>query len=366
MENRIVQPEESIIKEIQEQRPRWSPGLLSKAEKDMLIERALVGLYRWYLARSQTTRNWNPDKTFNWRKLRTDHSEGLNKLVEGFYAIEQYVPDYTSKQVMITRASHGRSHFQIRWGAEEEKHADLWLNAILFLRQRTVQWVEEYKHTLRAMEFQLPWEDPLHMVFYATLQERATQLNYLGTALIARGQSDKPGFEHDADPVLEQAATTIATDEVAHYSFFLEIARVYLYYYPAQTLEALVDVIKNFAMPAMNIIPNGAEFSETVHRSGVYGLRTYAQDVLQVVFDQIGVKGRRALEEGVRRMRQVPDDAGHLRDTTVLNGLDYHAVEDAVKRLFDRIQKYEQEVGLAEVDPTRFRLSGLPVQATES
>lgn len=82
------------------------------------------------------------------------------------------------------------------------------------------------------------------MLFYAIVQERATQLCYLSTALIARGGSEKPELRNDADPILEKAATTIARDEVAHYSFFLEIARVYLYYYPAQALEALMDVIK--------------------------------------------------------------------------------------------------------------------------
>ncbi len=354
----MATPDADIIKEVEEQRPRRPVGLLTKQEKDTLVERAMVGLYRWYVARSQAARNWNPDRSFNWRALRTDHSTELNKLIEGFYAVEQYVPDYTSKQVMLTRKSHGRAYFHIRWGAEEEKHSDLWLNALLFLRHRPLRWIQEYKHALREVEYELPWDDPLHMLFYAILQERATQLSYLSTALIARGESDKPELKNDADPILVQAATTIARDEVAHYSFFLEIARVYLYYYPAQALEALMDVIKSFAMPSMSIIPNGGEFYELVHRTGVYGLRAYARDVVQVLFDQMGIKGRKLVEEGIRRSRQVPDENGHLRDTSMFSALDYRAVEESVRRLFGRIRTYEQEIGLADVDPTEFVASG--------
>jgi len=354
----MAAPDPEIIHEIELQRPRLPVGVLSKQERDVLVERALVGLYRWYLSRSQATRNWSPDRSFDWRALRTDHSIEVNKLIEGFFAVEQYVPDYTSKQLLVMRKSQGRSSFLIRWGSEEEKHAATWLNALLFLRHRPRKWIEEYKWMLREIEFNLPWDDPLHLLFYAILQERATQLNYLGTALIARGESDKPELKNDRDPILEQAATTIARDEVAHYSFFLEIARVYLYYHPTQALEALMDVIKTFAMPALNIIPNGAEFYDLVHRTGVYGVRAYARDVIQVLFDQLGVKGRKAVEEAVKRSRQVPDGNGDLHDTAVFNALDYHAVEASVRRLFGRIQAYEQEIGLAEVDPTQFVASG--------
>ena len=120
-----------------EQQPQTAPGLLSNQEKDLLIERAFLGLYRWYVSRSQATRNWNPDLDINWRQLRTDHSEKLNNIIEGFFAVEQYVPDYVLTLLKVIRRSHGRSHFHIRWGSEEEKHAELWENALIFSRFRT-------------------------------------------------------------------------------------------------------------------------------------------------------------------------------------------------------------------------------------
>ncbi len=357
----ITQPEKSIIKEVEEQRPPSPAGVLSHQERDLLIERGARSLYRWYTTRSQKTRNWHPDQSFDWRALRTDHSPELNTVIEGFFGIENYAPDYTSKLTHMMRKSYGRANFQMRWGAEEEKHSDLWLNCMLFMRFRTPEWIEDYMQYLRNGEWKPPWEDPLHVVLYVVIQERATQLTYLNMARVAGGESDKPGFTEANDPELVKISRTIATDEAAHYNFFLEIARLYLYYYPAQTLEALVDTLEHFAMPSMHLVPDGAAFAEAVYRGGLYGPREYAGDVLKVALKNLGVHNRRALERGIKRSRQAPDPDGHLRDTAFFDGFDYDVAETSVKRLFDRLKKYEEEVGLADIIPSQFVPSGLSI-----
>jgi len=360
----ITRPDPSIITEIEEQRPRFPVGLLSRQEKDRLIERGLIGLYRWYLARSQASRNWNPDYSFDWPVLRTDHSPLLNHVIEGFYAIEQFVPDYTARAIDLVRKSYGRSHFHIRWGAEEERHADLWLNTLLFLRLRSPEWIREYAQALHDHKrWLLPWDDIPHLNCYVVIQERATQLNYLNLSLIATGKSDNPELANDIDPVLAKAANTIAIDEAAHYHFFLEVTRLYLYYYPAETLRALLDVINHFTMPALDLIsvmPDLADFEEVTYRAGVYTPRQHVKDVLDVVFKHLGnILDRKSLAQGMKRSRQVPDPDGNMRDTALFEIFDYNAVELAVKKIFGRIQKHEQETGLAEVDPTHFVPSGL-------
>jgi acyl-[acyl-carrier-protein] desaturase len=356
----MIKPEPQIVSEIEEQRPPFPAGLLSRQEKDRLIERGLLGLYRWYTSRSQATRNWHPDKSFNWRALRPDHSLDLHSIIEGFFAVEQYVPDYVISMVRLLRRSYGRSHFQIRWGAEETKHADAWRNALLFLHRRTAQWIEDYGQALRNREWRLPWEDAFHMSFYTVIQERATQLNYLNTALAALGKSSRPELAGDHDPVLAEVAQTIAVDEAAHYNFFTEVARLLLYYYPTQALEALGDVVRHFAMPAMDILPNAHEFQEAIYRTHIYGhARHVSRDVLRVALENMSVAGRRALAEGVKRFRHVPDPDGNSRETAVFDVLDYSALETAVRRLFTRIEQYENEIGLGDLDPTRFVPSGL-------
>ena len=240
----------------------WPVSLLSRDERERQVERAFAGLYRWYVARSQKMRNWNPDSEFEWGKMRTDHSDDVVQLIEGFFAVEQYTPDYTSEILRIVRRSNGRSNFQLRWGAEEERHANTWENALLFSRGRTPEAIEHYKWQLRNNNWTLPWDDPLHMLLYTVFQERATQINYLNFAKIARGESGKVGASA-TDPVLARACTLLAVDEAAHYAFFLEGARLFLYYFPEETLQGIHDVISHFAMPAQDIIPNWPVIAET-------------------------------------------------------------------------------------------------------
>lgn len=350
----MVSYDPDILQTIEDERPKIPVGLLSREEKDRLIERGFVGLYRWYVAKSQEKRNWNPDLSFDWREFRKDHSPEVVRILEGFFAVEQYVPDYVTTLLRVIRKSHGRSHFHIRWGSEEERHAELWHNAVLFSGQRDGDWLRNYMGDLRQNMWQLPWDDPMHMIFYTVFQERATQVNYLNLGVIARGKSDVEMFQNDADPILDQACRTIAADEAAHYNFFLEGARLYMYYYPTKAIEAMSDVIKYFAMPAGNIIPNYDQFAELVHRAAIYGPREHAKDVVAVALKNLGVSGRKALENGIKRTRLVPDEDGNLRDTAIFEGIDFGSIQSAVKRIFGRIEAHERESGLWEVDPTPF------------
>src|SRR5271168_4096584 len=97
-----------------------APCLLSREYRQRLVAQASYSLYRWYFSRSQKIRNWNPDESFDWRSIRRDHSAELITVVEGFYAVEQYVPDYTAELTRMARSSYGQSQFQIRWGSEEQ------------------------------------------------------------------------------------------------------------------------------------------------------------------------------------------------------------------------------------------------------
>ena len=333
----------------------WPVTVLSREERERQVERAFAGLYRWYVARSQKMRNWNPDSDFAWGEMKADHSDDVVQLIEGFFAVEQYTPDYTSEILQIVRRSSGRSNFQLRWGAEEERHANTWENALLFSRRRSPDEIEHYKWQLRNNAWTLPWADPLHMMLYTVFQERATQINYLNFAKIARGESDNPAFAGDIDPVLAAACTKLAVDEAAHYAFFLEGARLYLYYQPEETLQAIHDVITHFAMPAQNIIPNWPQVAETIYRAGVYGPRVFQRDVIGPVFDNLTIAGKKALESGIKRTREIPNGDGIMRGTALWDVFDPGEAERSVIRLHDKIGAYEASVGRAALDPFSFQ-----------
>lgn len=346
--NSIYPPREII----EADRPPRPAGVLSRGYRDRLIERGVLGLYRWYTARSQETRNWNVDMGFDWRNIKTTFSPTVKQILQGFFAVEQYVPDYTAKAIDLVRRSHGRSHFQIRWGSEEEKHADTWWNAVLFSKSRTPTELADYKDLIIKKEWELPWEDPVHLLIYTVFQERATQLNYINMAKIAAGQ--KAGFESDACPVLLKVATAIATDEAAHYNFFLESARLHMYYYPLETLEAIRDVLEHFAMPAQKLLPDWQAFFEAAYKAAVYGPREYARDVVAIGLEQFGIASRRSLEEGIKRTRLVPDENGQMVDSAIWETFDPNSIVKDVQRLYTKINGFESKYGMDLIDPTQF------------
>jgi acyl-[acyl-carrier-protein] desaturase len=336
---------------IEEDRPRTQAGLLSKSYRDRLIERSFFGLYRWYVTRSQQTRNWNPYLGFEWHKLRPDLTKDVKTILQGFFAVEQYVPDYTSKALNLLRRSHGRANFQIRWGAEEEKHSATWENAILFSGAMNAEQLEDYRYQLRGREWELPWEDPLHLITYTVFQERATQLNYINMRKIATGEGEKL---NDVDPVLAKVSATIAADEAAHYNFFLEGLRLYMYYYPLESLEAIRDVLGRFAMPAQNLMSNWQEFFEAAYKNAVYGPRHYARDVVAFVFKSLGIDGRKALEDGIKRTREIPDEEGQMRTSAIWQTFDPSKISSQVERLHSKMFEFEQAFGWDKYDPLSF------------
>jgi acyl-[acyl-carrier-protein] desaturase len=318
-----------------------SVELASTAQRSLCVERGLTGLYRWYIGRSQAQRGWNPDRDFAWRTLRQDQPDAIHIAIEGFYAVEQFVPDYVRTLLRVIRESYGRSHFHLRWGAEEEKHADLWRNAVLSLGRRSVAWVEEHTRILRAQTYELPWDDPLHMLFYAVFQERATHVVY--KALESAVGSGSATVTAVPDPVLARAAATIALDEAAHYHFFLQASRLYLYYFPEQAVRALVDVLRHFSMPAHDLIPGYHEFGRVLHESGLFGRRAHYTDVVQVTLNHLGLPGVRAVEAGIRRSRTRPD----LDVRGPYSGwLDSVRLERGARGVFTQAARYARDAGV--------------------
>jgi acyl-[acyl-carrier-protein] desaturase len=59
-----------------------SSFLLSRGYRERLVARASHSLYRWYFHQSQQKRNWNPDRSFDWRFIRHDHSTELMAVIE--------------------------------------------------------------------------------------------------------------------------------------------------------------------------------------------------------------------------------------------------------------------------------------------
>lgn len=317
--------------------------ILDRTMKEKIICRSFASLYRLYLDSSLERRQWSPDRSFDWRSISTSHSEPLLRIIEGYYAVEQYTPDYTCELTKLFRENYGRSQFHLRWGAEEEKHADVWRNFLLVSGTKDSQTIEELTVTLRKQCWKPPTEDPIELILYVVLQERATQLIYLNTAALARGRSTDPSFAFDKDEVLEAIALKIAADEAAHYRFFLNGARLFLYYYPEETIKAIITVLHSFVMPAAKLVVNYESFVRDLYAAKIFGKGMYLKDVVGIALDKLGVTDIGAIESAVVQSRQSQEAI----KMGILKGIQYSVVERSIKDLFCKIEEYENEVGLA-------------------
>jgi acyl-[acyl-carrier-protein] desaturase len=229
----------------------------------------------------------------------------------------------------------------------------LWRNVLLFSRARTPEQLERYTSDLRANAWVAPFDTPLEMLFYTVFQERATQVIYSKTAALARGEgNDRTGL-HETDSILARVASTIAVDEAAHYDFFLALARVHLYYSPQEALEALVKVLRNFVMPASRIVPNYDAFIKVLYESRLFGPSIYGREVAKGALMALGVESVKAVEDGLVQTKATPGLDGTPRPAP-FSGCNFSVLESTIRRLFDRVNRYEAEVGLAGIQATVF------------
>jgi acyl-[acyl-carrier-protein] desaturase len=342
----------ALQQELEADRPRHARALLSPRARALAIERGMAGLYRWYREHSQRRRNWHADTCIDWRRIRRDHSAAVATIIEGFFAVEQYTPDYVAPLLGRIRESYGRSQWHVYWGSEEARHADLWRNAVVALGRRDHAWIEEYTSELRRHEWALPWDSPRHMLFYQVIQERATQVSYLNLRLAVTGTL--PRLQTPSDDALATACRLIAVDEAAHYAFFVEIARLFLYYEPEASLDALVDVVRHFSMPARDIIPDYDDFGRVLHESGIFGRSIHYRDVVRVALSALSTTAIKALEAGLRRAREIPLTDGSRRTAAFLDTLNHAEVERKVEQLFHRSQTHLARAGLDRLFSTPF------------
>jgi acyl-[acyl-carrier-protein] desaturase len=192
------------------------------------------------------------------------------------------------------------------------------------------------------------------MLTYTVFQERATQLTYMNFGALARGEGSPEQYGDAIDPVLESACMTLAGDEAAHYSFFGNGLRLYLYYFPMETLDAIHDVLAHFAMPAQDVIPNWQAVAEAIYRTGVYGPKQFGRNVLVPVFKSLSLKGKKAIEAGLKRSRSVPDGDGAQLKTALWDAFEPVGIRIKAQRIHDKIVEYEAGYGRHALDPVKF------------
>ena len=137
--------------------------------------------------------------------------------------------------------------------------------------------LEDLRMAHMSVGYQTPYEDDmLHTVAYVTFQELATRISHRNTGRI----SD--------DPICESMLTRVALDENLHMLFYRNLIGAAIELEPDAVVEAISDVVVNFAMPGYGI-PGFGRKSVQIALAGIYDLDLHLEEVVQPVLRAWGV-----------------------------------------------------------------------------
>jgi acyl-[acyl-carrier-protein] desaturase len=245
------------------------------------LEHRFYDLYLEYFHKAEAHRRWNVLNDVPWDRIGSAPDPNVVRVVQAFMAVEMYLPDYTSKILHLVRSSRGRAWFQANWGYEESKHSlalEMWITRS---GAQSEEQVHAYQDEILSREWDLPYDTPLEMMIYTTLQEFATGLNYRGLRRIAQSSQDA---------ALDKVLTLLARDETGHFEFFKNGTKLFMERDRGAVLDALNKVIRTFQMPAQSLIPDFGSHDRLVRELGIFDDRIYMRDVVRPVLKALGVE----------------------------------------------------------------------------
>lgn len=261
---------------------------MSGDRDNKIIEDAILKTYMRFFEIAEDRRRWNLFKDIPWDKTNPNAPEMLGDFVEQFCGVELYLPDYTSKITHMVRRSRGRGWFMANWGYEESKHSLTLETWLVRSGKRTQEGVNDFSDVVLEGEWDLPFDRPRQVMIYGMIQELATHVNYKRLRDMARREGDE---------ALGTALRFIAIDEMAHYSFYRDIVKIYLAIDEDNTKADIAYVFKHFVMPAQKIVPGAEERAARMAESGLYGPREYIKLVKEPIEASLGLGNIKQLQK---------------------------------------------------------------------
>jgi acyl-[acyl-carrier-protein] desaturase len=132
----------------------------------------------------------------------------------------------------------------------------------------------------------------LNSLAYVSFQELATRISHRNTG------------SYSGERLCDQLLQKVANDENLHMVFYRNLLTAGFELSPDQTMEAVLDVVRNFEMPGVGV-ENFGRKSVQIAVAGIYNLRIHRDEVLAPVLRNIrafertdlGPAGERAREE---------------------------------------------------------------------
>jgi acyl-[acyl-carrier-protein] desaturase len=227
-------------------------------------------------------RRWVISRDVDWRAVAAQPlDDNLVGLLESFYAVESYLPDFAGKGLAFYRRLLGLAHNHINWSYEELKHSRALELVIVESGARTRQQVTEFLRSVWREVWMAPFNTPRRMIAYAAMQERATHRNYeqLRAVALAQGATGAAG-----------AIRLISKDEAFHHAFYRDVMKLYLEYDEVGTARDLLHVAKHFQMPAQHLLPDAASRIRSLARNRIVSRRSLRDEAIMPTIKSLGFR----------------------------------------------------------------------------
>lgn len=229
-----------------------------------------------YFNRSEDPEGWNRrwivERDVPWAQVgREPLSDEAALMIESFYAVESYLPDFAEKGLGYYRKMVGLSNAHINWSYEELKHGRTLQLVLERSGARTLDQTRDFRLSLARNVWTMPYPTAREMLIYAAFQEKETNRNYEHL----RDVLDSQGSEGAG-----QALRIVGRDEAFHHAFYKDVVKLLLEYNEVGTARDILKVAQSFRMPAQHLMPNMEDRVRVMVRNKVFGKRQVRDEAI--------------------------------------------------------------------------------------
>jgi len=255
------------------------------AQTDLLreLEQVVVGELDRH---EKVAREWFPHDYVPWSEGRSfdglmggepwsESDSGISDVARSALIVnlltEDNLPSYHHEIALIFGRDAAWGEWVHRWTAEEGRHAIAMRDYLLVTRMVDPVALERFRMQHMSAGYESAHSGELMgSLAYVSFQELATRVSHRNTGKLTN------------DPMCERLLSRIAADENLHMIFYRNLMDAALQISPDQAMVAILDVVKNFAMPGTGI-PGFQRKAVEMAVAGIYDLRQHKDEVLDPV-----------------------------------------------------------------------------------
>ena len=259
------------------------PRTLTQTELLRELDQVVVGELNRH---EKVAKEWFPHEYVPWSEGRnfdglmggdewTEQDSGVSDVARSALIVnlltEDNLPSYHHEIAMIFGRDDAWGEWVHRWTAEEGRHAMAMRDYMLVKRLVDPVALERFRMTHMSQGYESAHSGELmSSLAYVSFQELATRVSHRNTGKFTN------------DPMCENLLTRIAADENLHMIFYRNLMDAALKIDPDQAMIAILDVVKNFAMPGANL-PGFQRKAVEMAVEGIYDLRSHKDEVVAPV-----------------------------------------------------------------------------------